>query len=101
MANKTLTIVQFETPLSLREAVLFVLGELPKAGYTLGRGDAEVNQADAPFARAGMFGQIRINGTAACNTTWLVAVGAAQNSSATSPLLPAPSNSPSPLPFGP
>jgi hypothetical protein len=99
LANSNLTVVQFTAPISLREGVLFVLGEFPKAGFRLGRGDAEVNQADAPFARQGVFGQVRINGTGPCTTAWLVAVGAAQGG--TSPLLPAPSGSPSPLPFGP
>jgi hypothetical protein len=91
--------VQFTTALSLRESVLFVLEKFPKAGFTLGRGDAELNQADAPFARAGFFGQVRISGQGPCSTLWLVAVGAAH--AGTSPLLPAPSASPSPLPFGP
>jgi hypothetical protein len=95
----TLTVVQFTSPISLREAVLFVLDKFPKTGFTLGRGDAELNQADAPFARGGFFGQVRINGQGPCSTQWLVAVGSAQTG--TSPLLPAPSASASPLPFGP
>jgi hypothetical protein len=99
LANGTLTVVQFTAPISLREAVLFVLGEFPKKGFLLGRGDAELNQADAPFARQGFFGQVRITGVSACSTQWLVAVGAARGG--TSPLLPPPSGSPSPLPFGP
>ena len=94
-----LTVVQFTSAISLREAVLFVLSEYPKAGFLLGRGDAELNQADAPFARQGFFGQVRINGVGACETNWLVAVGSARSGS--SPLLPAPSASASPLPFGP
>jgi hypothetical protein len=94
-----LTVIQFTSPISLRDGVLFVLSEYPKAGFTLGRGDAELNQADAPFARQNFFGQVRINGLGTCSTQWLVAVGAA--GTGTSPLLPAPSASASPLPFGP
>jgi hypothetical protein len=94
-----LTVVQFTTETSLREAVLFVLDRYPKAGFTLGRGDAELNQADAPFARQGFFGQVRLNGLGPCRTQWLVAVGAARTG--TSPLLAPPSASASPLPFGP
>src|SRR3954469_21262837 len=99
LGNTTLTVVSFDSPISLREAVLFVLGQFPKKGFLLGRGDAELNQADAPFGRQGFFGQVRINGSGPCSTQWLVAVGAAQGG--TSPLLPAPSGTPSPLPFGP
>ncbi len=101
LSNATLTVVQFTAPISLREGVLFVLSSYPKRGFLLGRGDAELNQADAPFARQGLFGQVRVNGFGPCQTQWLVAVGAARNGSGTSPLLPPPSNSPSPLPFGP
>jgi hypothetical protein len=99
LANATLTVVQFSSNIGLRDAVLFVLDRYPKAGFTLGRGDAELNQADAPFARQGFFGQVRINGIGPCQTQWLVAVGAAR--AGTSPLLPPPSASASPLPFGP
>jgi hypothetical protein len=99
LTNANLTVVQFTAQISLAEGVLFVLDQYRRAGFTLGRGDAEFNQADAPFARTGVFGQVRINGTAPCRTTWLVAIGAP--SAGTSPLLAPPSTSPSPLPFGP
>lgn len=98
LANATLTVVRFDASISLREGVIFVLDRFPKAGFILGRGDAELNQADAPFARQGLFGQVRINGTGPCSTQWLVAVGARTGGS---PLLPAPTASASPLPFGP
>ncbi|MFL6241216.1 MAG: hypothetical protein ACJ735_17170 [Actinomycetes bacterium] len=99
ISNATLTVVRFTAPVSLPEGVLFVLGSFPKAGFALGRGDAELNQADAPFARQGLFGQVRINGLGVCTSQWLVAVGTPARG--TSPLLPAPSASASPLPFGP
>jgi hypothetical protein len=97
--NNLLTVVGFSASISLREAVLFVLDRFPRAGFLLGRGDAEFNQADAPFARQGLFGQVRINGLGACRTQWLVAIGA--RGPGTSPLLPAPSPSSSPSPFAP
>jgi hypothetical protein len=98
LANATLTVVSFNSSVSLREGVLFVLDKFPKQGFLLGRGDAELNQADAPFGRQGFFGQVRINGVGPCQTEWLVAVGTARTG--TSPLLPAPSASATPLPFG-
>ncbi|TAL12822.1 MAG: hypothetical protein EPN99_16565, partial [Frankiales bacterium] len=36
-----LTVVTFTTPISIREAVLFLIDAMPRAGYTLARGDAE------------------------------------------------------------
>jgi hypothetical protein len=91
--------VSLRTRLSLRDSVLFVLRTLPPAGFLIGRGDAEPLQADAPFTRQGSFGQIRINVLDTCRTQWLVAIGTPQNASG-SPLLPKPSASASPVPFG-
>jgi hypothetical protein len=98
--NQVLTIVGFSTATSLRESVLFVLREFPSKGFTLGRGDAEPGQADAPFVRSGTFGQIRLNVAAQCRTQWLIAIGAPRQG--TSPLLPRPSASPNAVlpPFG-
>jgi hypothetical protein len=97
-------ITKFTTTASLRDAVLFVVGKFPKAGYILGRGDAEVSEADAPFVHGNVRGLVRMLAQQPCNTLWLVATVNA-NSPGTgggSPLLPthSPSSSPSPLPFG-
>ena len=99
-ANQVLTIVAIQTTTSLRESVLFVLREFPKKGFTIGRGDAEAGQADAPFVRSGTFGQVRLNIAEPCRTTWLIAIGAPRQG--TSPLLPPPSASPNTVlpPFG-
>jgi hypothetical protein len=96
-----LRIVRLTTPLALREGILFVLKELPRAGYGLGRGDAEAREADAPFQSGDVRGVVRLVATGApCQTTWLVAVvrvGAAANA----PFVPFPHPSASPsLPFG-
>jgi hypothetical protein len=96
-------ITKFTTPTSLRDGVLFVVGELPKAGYVLGRGDAEVTEADAPFVHGDIRGLVRMLATQPCSTLWLLATVKANNpSTGGSPLLPtrSPSGSPSPLPFG-
>jgi len=98
LSTENLTVVQFTSSISLAEGVLFVLDKYRKAGFTLGRGDAEFNQADAPFARTGFFGQVRITGTGPCTTNWLVAVGAPRMG--TCLLLRPPSAAASPLPFG-
>lgn len=95
-------IVKFTTPTSLREAVLFVVRELPKAGYVLGRGDAEAAEADAPFVHNDIRGLLRMVVVGECRTQWLLATVDTDAASGGSPLLPthSPSGSPSPLPFG-
>lgn len=93
--------VQLVTPVSLHESVLFMLDALPRAGYKLGRGDAERYEADAPFRVGDLQGVVRLVATEKnCQTTWLIAVLSSAGSPGT-PLLPAGSPSPSPsLPFG-
>jgi hypothetical protein len=97
-------ITKFTTPTSLRDGVLFVVGKFPKAGFVLGRGDAEVNEADAPFVHGNTRGLVRMLAQQPCSTLWLVATVDVSNpgTSGGSPLLPthSPSSSPSPLPFG-
>jgi hypothetical protein len=96
-----LTIVRFSTALSLQQAVVFVVREVQKAGFTLGRGDAEPAEADAPFGRGDLRGVYKMLAYSPCRTDWLVAVTRAQPYG-NSPLLPTPSHGPSssPLPFG-
>lgn len=95
-------IVRFMTPTSLRQSVIFVVEQLPKAGYVLGRGDAEANEADAPFVHGNLRGLMRMIVAGDCKTEWLLALADVSSGvPGTSPLLkPHLSNSPSPLPFG-
>lgn len=100
-----LQIVRLTTPFALREGILFVLKELPKAGFNLGRGDAEAAEADAPFQIGNVRGVVRLVATVkSCETVWLVAAvkgGANGGASGGAPFMPftRPSASPS-LPFG-
>lgn len=99
------TVVRFSTPESLRQGVLFLVRNLQPAGYTLGRGDAEAAEADAPFTKGDLRGIYRMVAREPCATDWLLAVthvGSSSGSATQAPLLP-PSTataSPSPLPFG-
>lgn len=95
-----LTVVRFSNPVSLRQNVLFVVKQLPAAGFVLGRGDAEATEADAPFQKGDVRGLLRMAATADCRTEWLLAFGAVKGPQ--QPALPSytPSASPSPLPFG-
>ncbi|GAC1445587.1 MAG: hypothetical protein NVSMB55_27440 [Mycobacteriales bacterium] len=95
-----LIVVQFTTATSLRAGVIFLVRALPAAGYTLGRGDAEPAEADAPFAKLGLRGVLRGSVVTGCRTQWVLAL-ARQSTLGGSPLLPTrPHPSPSPLPFG-
>jgi len=95
------TIVRLHSTTSLQQSVLFVLNEVNKAGFTLGRGDAEPSEADAPFGRGDIRGIYKMLGRDACSTDWLVAT-AKGSFGGTSPVLPTASRGPSssPLPFG-
>jgi hypothetical protein len=96
-----LTIVRFNTQTSLQQSVLFVVREVQKAGFTLGRGDAEPAEADAPFGRGDVRGIYKMLVRGQCSTDWLVAVTKTRVGH-TSPILPTASRGPSskPLPFG-
>lgn len=96
-----LTIVKFATTTSLQQGVVYVVKEIPKAGFTLGRGDAEPSEADAPFGRGDLRGIYKMLARDRCATDWLVAVTRTRPGGG-SPILPTASRGPqsSPLPFG-
>jgi hypothetical protein len=93
-----LTVVQFSTPISIRDSVLYVIDALPAAGYTLARGDAENTEADAPFVKGDLRGVLRMIAVEQCRTDWLMALAQGAPTGG-SPLLPPRPNA-SPLPFG-
>ena len=99
--KNALTVVRFTTKTSLRDGVLFLLREVQKAGFELGRGDAEPAEADAPFGRGDVRGIYKMVVLGECSTDWLVAVTRKAAGSG-SPVLPTASRGPSssPLPFG-
>ncbi len=99
-ASAGVAVVRFTTPLSLPDSIRFVLRALPAAGYALGRGDAERSEADAPFARPGTRGVIRMVATAPCLTTWVVAAVQQGALGVLPTFSPSPSPSASALPFG-
>jgi hypothetical protein len=96
-----LTIVNFHTESSLRDGVIFIVQRLPPAGFTLGRGDAEATEADAPFTKGDLRGVIRGSARTLCQTDWILAVTRQVQGGTGSPLLPSHTGpSPTPLPFG-
>lgn len=99
-----LTVVRFTSAHSLRESVVFVVHALPAGGYTLGRGDAEPAEADAPFVNGDVRGVMKMQVLGQCATQWLVVATRAKLPASGSPLLPTPTHppgsTPTPLPFG-
>ena len=96
-------VVRYMTPTSLRDSVLFILQRYQKAGYVIGRGDAEPTEADAPWVHSTTRGLTRVAAVQQCQTLWLVAVVDAKGTTGSnSPLLsPHPTSSTtSSLPFG-
>jgi hypothetical protein len=71
---KGVTLLRFTTAMPLRDAAAFLLKRYPQAGYRLLEGDAEGNEADAPFVKGRLHGKTRLSAVGPCTTTWLVAV---------------------------
>jgi hypothetical protein len=53
-------------PRQFRNAVDYYVNDLPAAGYRLGAGDAEMDEAEAVFLGASVRGKWKVNGIANC-----------------------------------
>ena len=69
-----LVLTSFTTDSSLHQSVVSIVGLLTSAGYELGRGDSESSEAEAPFAKGGLRGVMKMRSVGPCRTSWLVAV---------------------------
>ncbi|HVT64312.1 MAG TPA: hypothetical protein VHD81_04100 [Mycobacteriales bacterium] len=93
--------VHFTTPTSLYSSALFVVKRYPKAGFLLGRGDAEATEADTPWVYSGQRGLTRINEVTACQTSWVIAIVLPTDTNPNAPLLaPHATSTSTALPFG-
>ena len=94
------TQVRSTVPMSIHDSLLWIVREFPKAGFTLGRGDAEASEVDAPFQRGeALRGLVRVFATSQqCETLWLYAV--VRNTNAPYDISYTPPPSSTPLPFG-
>lgn len=63
-----MSIVRFTTAQSLTDAARFLVARLPKAGYTLRRGDSEGDEVDQPFSGRGHRASIKLRGASRCVT---------------------------------
>lgn len=94
-----LRIAEWTSPLDLRSAVIFALRHLPGAGFVIGRGDAELYEADIPFARSTVRGLFRIDALTNCSVHGYLAVVQVGPGSPLVLLPPHHTTSASPLPF--
>lgn len=95
------TQVRTTVPLSMQDSLYWIVRELPKAGFTLGRGDSEATEIDAPFQRGdALYGLIRVfpSPQEECRTLWVYAVVRDANAPYDISYTPPPSATP--LPFG-
>jgi hypothetical protein len=94
------TQVRSMVPMSINDSLLWIVREFPKNGFTLGRGDAEATEVDAPFQRGdALRGLVRVFVTPEkCETLWLYAVVRNVNAPYDISYTPPPSSTP--LPFG-
>ena len=83
-----LVAVKLSTDVPLRDAKLFVLDRLPTARFSIVGGDSEPHEADIPFVREHVIGQIRISRVDDCHTDWLVFVSGPTSPGARPPSLP-------------
>ena len=65
-------VVSARAPASLHDEVVYVTRAFPLAHFVLGRGDAEKDEADIPFSRGDVTGQLRLSRTGKCATTWIL-----------------------------
>jgi hypothetical protein len=76
--NKNTNYIQLiaDVPLPLRQAAVYMLGELPKRGYTFLRGDSEWYEIEGIFRGKGVRGAFRISAFAECytNTQWTILI---------------------------
>ncbi len=76
--NKNTNYIQLvvDAPLPLREAAVYMIGELTKRGYTFVRGDSEWNELEGIFRGKGYRGAFRISAFSECatNTLWTIVI---------------------------
>ncbi len=75
MQTQPNTVIRFSVPDDFRSVVRFLLDVLPKAGFTMGTGDSESEEADIPFSRGEERASIKVNDAGNCMTNGILAIG--------------------------
>jgi hypothetical protein len=73
--RKPNVVVRFTVPDDFHATVRYLLAALPKAGFTLGTGDSEAEEADIPLSRGNQHASLKINDRGTCLTGGLLALG--------------------------
>ena len=67
-------IVEGVQPLGLQEAARFLVRELPLAGYRLGEGDSEGDEAETDFSGHGLAGRVKVRALQDCEEATTIAI---------------------------
>ena len=70
-------VVRFTVPGDFHATVRYLLDALPQAGFTVGTGDSEAEEADIPVSRGTDHASFKVNDQATCVTGGLLALGVA------------------------
>jgi hypothetical protein len=73
--HKPNTVVRFTVPDDFHATVRYLLEALPKAGYTLGTGDSEAEEADIPISRGDVHASFKVSDVGTCETEGILALG--------------------------
>ena len=76
--RKPNAVIRFTVPDDFHTTVRYLLDALPAAGFTLGTGDSEAEEADIPLSRGNMHASIKVNDAGTCLTDGLLALAAEQ-----------------------
>jgi hypothetical protein len=72
-------VVQGLQPLGIKDAGRFIITALPDAGYRIGRGDSEYNEAETGFVGHGIVGRVKVHTLPGCSRATQVFVGFVKN----------------------
>jgi hypothetical protein len=76
-------VVQGLQPLGIKDAGRFIITALPRAGYRIGRGDSEYNEAETGFIGHGIVGHIKVHTLPGCARATRVVFGFVKNPATT------------------
>jgi hypothetical protein len=77
--RKPNVVVRFTVPDDFHATVRYLLAALPKAGFTLGTGDSEAEEADIPLSRGDVHASIKVSDAGTCLTEGLLGLAAEQD----------------------
>ena len=73
--RKPNVVIRFTVPNDFHNTVRYLLAELPAAGFTLGTGDSEAEEADIPVSKGDVHASFKISDAGPCLTDGLLGLG--------------------------